>query len=731
MLRAFLGLPPTDPGLRNPGWKNPSEQSLRSESSANGLVQPETVALPEGLNVDATELVTLASEIEQSVKQGQCTWAEVQSWFAQILAELRANFKADREVVISKFRQGLGRVSDEIRQIKNLLPKRFFGRWHKKISSGLINLLLVGALSFSQVKPAVAQNGDTLAFSHRPAVTSVENGTNIREVNSWLVDPRKTEARDFRDSLQLEGEFNLESVIETLKNHPTILHNTLLNTIDRINAILLEKENQKPEIVGLKIIQDERTIVEVSNQNSFSELAPLYDEQTNGFYLGLKENPNNPLATAYQGGVMTFISSLYVYTFQGEIQKNNIRFSGASVIDSHCCGQSSSFRIFSELYKLNPGDQVIVTTSEGGELKEYQFTIKAVAVVDPSTSMAMLSSNYNEIIAFFEEVSRKQRLSPEELQSLIESFWQGEILFLRTCDGNQLTTNIVNGQEVPDSDGRIVAVAEYGDQSEGSGPKGSDRPPFNLPIAIPTDHDNPCINGNNEACAQIMGGFFERLYERYPEIVAEELRKALELVKQLPQPTSTPVSAAPIPSPKPVQPTPSPTAIASTDAKKQEQRIVPSENKFQNLNNILNQERLTEIFPAFAFINDTDVVNLQALVMEIRNSQKESSFPERLSYFLSNPQHLKLLEAYSQALDELAESLSTAQRRHTQNTQNSNYEQVLRNFASELRLIQRIVEYKQLIFTDFFAGVGVGVVVFLLPFLIKNRSMGKPKNPAH
>lgn len=721
MLRAFLGLGPrggdsggegepatekADTGLRG-SKTNPKdfqkEGKLATETANTGLPDSETnPELPIGGPELAKVIVNAIKEIEESVKQGQLTWEEVYLLFEKIFTTLEAKLKTTCEEAIFGFRKSLGALRKKIAEISANLSREVFGKitgskMFKQLIMTFFKSIIVGGLAFSPITTSSAHAKGSNYKGYGPAYATILDSPNSGSAYSFFIDRSGVSNFNFpdADSAQVydpEGgsengevkEFNLEQALNSLKEYPTILNNTLLQIIDKINEKLLQEEDKQPPITGLKIVKDGNSIVELSGPTNFSEGVYKFDPEKGTFEL-YAQIGNHEYDMDHTGGVVV-VDTPYTLKYKEGIKQYT---SGAFTFQGHCCGKTSNFAVFEKLGDSGGG---IVEIKAGG--KVYKFDIKAVGVFDAQASMDILSFDYQKVEEYLAKLlglydgtnpQWKQTLSRQkldELNRLIESFLAGRSIFLMTCDENSLYAGS-DGQL--HSTGRVVAVATLQPDQE---------PPFMKPLfALPVEFvpgQGAIIRIKNEEDWKIIQRLFENLHQAYPQIVEELLQAAIEEAQQF-EVAQPPNSQNPIdysPTPQPQAEGSSPSAVNQTDPGSVDSGLPSQTEELQteatfaqeinHLNEELSKAGLAEILPTIRFVGETDVIDLQALVGRIKSSNQD--LPSLITHFLLNRHHLGLLGDYIQVLGQLAVGAP-----------DGDYKQNLNDFAYELKLVELFV----------------------------------------
>jgi len=706
MLRAFLGLRARDPDFR--GRPQPT-----TETANTGLPGSEKIGRLDAIGW--AKLAKVIEEIQALVQQKELTWEEAYLLFEKIFNTLEAKLETTREEAISGFQQSLGALRKEISKISTNFSREVFKVFSKITNSktfkrsimnfvGSITALVLtfGPITASSVHAKDYYTGHGSAYAtildsqdyytaYGPAYTTPKSGFDDRFINqpgvssSSFTDTGSVEQYDPGEGPKNgEGEEFIEQALNSLKEHPTILNNTLLQIIDKINQQLLQEKDKQPPITGFKIVKDESPIVELSGSTHFSEGVYKFNPEEGTLEL-YAQTENGEYEISDTGGVIV-VDHPYVLNGEGGVKQYT---SGVFILEGHCCGQTPDFSVFKRLGDSEGG---IVEINVGGEV--YKFTIEAVGELDAQASVDILSFDYQKIEEYLAKLlglydgtnpQWKEELSPEnseKLNELMEAFLADRLIFLITCDENNL--RVVNGQL--QSTGRVVAVAVL---PPGQDPPGFMKPAFVVPVKSGSEQ-GAIISIENEKDKEIIEKSLENLHQKYPEIVEESLRESIAEVQKLedqqnsnlgtnvnsnpaPQPQigSNSPSAVNQPNPDSVQPDP-PSQI----------KELPTEAKLAQEINYLNEELskagLNEFLPPIEFVGNTGAFNLQGLVYEIDHSD-EGLF-SFIRHFSLNQHHLELLRDYIRVLDQLAVEAP-----------DGDYKQKLNDFANKLRLVELIV----------------------------------------
>jgi len=643
------------------------------------------------------KLAKVIEEIQALVQQEKLTWEEVYLLFEKIFNTLEAKLETTREEAISGFQQSLGALRKEISKIstnfsREVLSKitnsRIFKRSIMKLAESATALVLV--VSPITTPSTLAKDYYNYYTAYGPAYTTPKSGFDDRfSINqtgvissSSFTDTGSVEQYDPGEGPKNgEGEEFIEQALNSLEEYPIILNNTLLQIIDKINQQLLQEKDKQPPITGFKIVKDESPIVELSGSTHFSEGVYKFNPEEGTLEL-YAQTENGEYEISDTGGVIV-VDHPYVLNGEGGVKQYT---SGVFILEGHCCGQTPDFSVFKRLGDSEGG---IVEINVGGEV--YKFTIEAVGELDAQASVDILSFDYQKIEEYLAKLlglydgtnpQWKEELSPEnseKLNELMEAFLADRLIFLITCDENNL--RVVNGQL--QSTGRVVAVATL---QPGQDPSGFIKPAFVVPV------EGAIISIKSEEDRKIIKKLLENLHQKYPEIVEESLRESIAEVQKLedqqnsnpgtdtdsnpaPQPQigSNSPSAVNQPNPDSVQPDP-PSQI----------KELPTEAKLAQEINYLNEELskagLNEFLPPIEFVGNTGAFNLQGLVYEIDHSDKDLfSF---IRHFSPNQHHLELLRDYIQVLEQLAVEAP-----------DGDYKQDLNDFANKLRLVELIASW--------------------------------------
>jgi len=723
MLGAFLGLP----GRRSGREGEPATETVDTEEEGKPTKETANTGLPgsetnpELLGViDWTWLANEIEKIQKLVQQGELTWEEVYLLFEKIFNTLEAKLKTTREEAISGFQQSLGELRKKIVKISSNLSRevgKITSSMFKKPIMGIIGSIIALALVVNPITASSAYaKGGYYDNIHNDNVPAYVHNIDLSRYNYLFTNQLGVSNLSFpdADSVQTydppeggpengEGEeFNLEQALNLLKKHPTILNNTLLQIIDEINQQLLQEKDQQPSITGLKIVKDGNLIVELSGSTNFSKGVYEFDSKNRTFKL-YAQTGNGRYEISHTGGVIV-VNTPYILNGEEGVKQYT---SGPFTLEGHCCGRSANFAVFELLHDSGGGS---VEIHAGGEV--YKFDIVAVGVFDAEESMDILSYDYEEIEEYFakllglydgENPQWKQKLSSEnsenlkELNQLMESFLAGELIFLRTCDGDPNSLYVGSNGQLH-STRRVVAVAKL---QTGQKPPGFMKPPVAFPIESVQGQGVTIRNENPEDWEKIRK-LFENLLRKYPEIVEEALRAAIAEARRFEGPqlqnlgtdtnsnsnSNSENSIGHTPTPQPSiggssssavsQATPNSVDSNSPGQIKESQAEVTFAQKIKYLNEELSKAGLDEILPTIEFVGETDVIDLQALVRQIKSLNKD--LPSLITHFLTNRHHLGLLGDYIQVLDQLAVGAP-----------DGGYKQNLNDFACELRLAELAV----------------------------------------
>ena len=716
MLRAFGRLGPRDRYSgeeRKPATKtaNTGEEGKPTKETANtGLPGSETNPELRGV-IDWTWLANEIEKIQALVQQGELTWEEIYLLFEKIFTTLEAKLKTTREEAIFGFRKSLDALREKIAEISTNLSRevgKITSSMFKKSIMGIFGLIIAGVLVVNPIiassvhaeggyhidnnVPAYVQEIDLSRYNY--LFTNQLGVSNFSFADADSVQAYNPEGGPEND----EGEkFNLEQALNSLEEYPTILNNILFQIIDEIS---LEKDKQPP-ITGLEIVKDGNLIVRLSGSTNFSEGVYEFDRKEVTFKLYAYKDGNR-YEISHTGGVIV-VNTPYILNGEGGVKQYT---TGVLTIEGHCCGRTANFAVFKWLHDSRGG---IVEIHAGG--KVYKFNIVAVGVLNAEESMDILSYNYEEIEKYFakllglydgENPQWKQKLSPENsenletLNQLMESFLAGELIFLRTCDGDPNSLFVGSNGQLH-STRRVVAVAKL---RLGQEPPGFVKPPFVLPVQY--DPEDPekgvTIRIENPEDWEKIRKLFKNLHQKYPQIVEELLRAAIAEAQKFKveqhsnsgtdtnSNSQNSIDNTPIPQPQIGD-------SSSSEVKQTDPDLVDSDlsgkteesqteatfaQKIKYLNEELSKAGLDEILPTIEFVGETDVIDLQALVRQIKSSNKD--FPSLVTHFLMNRHHLGLLGDYIQVLDQLAVGAP-----------DGGYKQNLNDFACELRLAELAV----------------------------------------
>ena len=743
MLRAFGRLGPRDPDSK--GKPKPATETVDTGEEGKPATETANTRLPGSETnpelrgvIDWTWLANEIEKIQALVQQGELTWEEIYLLFEKIFTTLEAKLKTTREEAIFGFRKSLDALREKIAEISTNLSRevgKITSSMFKKSIMGIFGLIIAGVLV---VNPIIASSVHAEGGYHIDNnVPAYVQEIDLSRYNYLFTNQLGVSNFSFADADSVQAynpeggpengeveEFNLEQALKLLEKYPTISNNTLFQIIDKINEKLLQEKDQQPPITGLKIVKkDGSLIVELSGSTNFSEGVYEFDRKEVTFKLYAYKDGNR-YEISHTGGVVV-VDTPYTLNGKGDVKQYA---SGVLTIEGHCCGLSANFAVFKWLHDSRGG---IVEIHAGG--KVYKFDIVAVGVLNAEESMDILSYNYEEIEKYFAKLldlydgtdpQWKQTLSREkldELNQLMESFLAGELIFLRTCDGDPNSLFVGSNGQLH-STRRVVAVAKLR--------LGQEPPGFlNPPVAFPVESDQKkgvTIRIENEEDWEKIRKLFENLYREYPQIVEEALRAAIaeaqqfEVAQHSNSGTDTnsnsqnSIDNTPIPQPQIGD-------SSSSEVKQTDPDLVDSDlsgkteesqteatfaQKIKYLNEELSKAGLDEILPTIEFVGETDVIDLQALVRQIKSSNKD--FPSLVTHFLMNRHHLGLLSDYIQVLDQLAIGAP-----------DGGYKQNLNDFACKLKLVELAVRGLLLAGTLIIISVIIWIIRFLL---LKRRS---------
>jgi len=738
MLGAFLGLGPRDPDSK--GKPKPATETVDTEEEGKPTKETANTGLPgsetnpELLGViDWTWLANEIEKIQALVQQGELSWKEVYLLFEKIFNTLEAKLKTTREEAIFGFRKSLSALREKIAEISTNLSRevgKITSSMFKKSIMGIFGLIIAGVLV---VNPIIASSVHAEGGYHIDNnVPAYVQEIDLSRYNYLFTNQLGVSNFSFADADSVQAynpeggpengeveEFNLEQALKLLEKYPTISNNTLFQIIDKINEKLLQEKDQQPPITGLKIVKkDGSLIVELSGSTNFSKGVYEFDREKGTFKL-YAQTGNGRYEISHTGGVVV-VDTPYTLNGKGDVKQYA---SGVLTIEGHCCGLSANFAVFKWLHDSRGG---IVEIHAGG--KVYKFDIVAVGVLNAEESMDILSYNYEEIEKYFAKLldlydgtdpQWKQTLSREkldELNQLMESFLAGELIFLRTCDGDPNSLFVGSNGQLH-STRRVVAVAKLR--------LGQEPPGFlNPPVAFPVESDQKkgvTIRIENEEDWEKIRKLFENLYREYPQIVEEALRAAIAEAQQFEvaqhsNPGTDSNSGNSIvqpPTPQPQIEDSSPSEVKQTDPDlvdsdlsgqtEELQTEATFAQKIKYLNEELSKAGLDEILPTIEFVGETDVIDLQALVRQIKSSNKD--FPSLVTHFLMNRHHLGLLGDYIQVLDQLAVGAP-----------DGGYKKNLNDFAFKLKSAELAIRALLL------AGTFIIIIRILRFLLLKIRS---------
>ena len=742
MLRAFGRLGPRDRYSgeeRKPATKtaNTGEEGKPTKETANtGLPGSETNPELRGV-IDWTWLANEIEKIQALVQQGELTWEEIYLLFEKIFTTLEAKLKTTREEAIFGFRKSLDALREKIAEISTNLSRevgKITSSMFKKSIMGIFGLIIAGVLVVNPIIASSVHAKGSNYTAYGSAYSTILYSPNSDSDGSLLgvsnfnfsdVDSvQKHNPEEGPENGEVE-EFNLEQALNLLEKYPTISNNTLFQIIDKINEKLLQEKDQQPSITGLKIVKDGNLIVELSGSTNFPEGVYKFDPK-GGTLVLYAQTGNGKYEISHTGGVVV-VNTPYILGEEGVKQYT----SGVITLEGHCCGRSANFAVFELLHDSGGG---IVEIHAGG--KVYKFNIVAVGVLNAEESMDILSYNYEEIEKYFAKLlglydgtdpQWKQTLSREkldELNQLMESFLAGELIFLRTCDGDPNSLFVGSNGQLH-STRRVVAVAKL---RLGQEPPGFVKPPFVLPVQY--DPEDPekgvTIRIENPEDWEKIRKLFKNLHQKYPQIVEELLRAAIAEAQRFEGPqhsnsgtdtnsnSQNSIDNTPIPQPQIGD-------SSSSEVKQTDPDLVDSDlsgkteesqteatfaQKIKYLNEELSKAGLDEILPTIEFVGETDVIDLQALVRQIKSSNKD--FPSLVTHFLMNRHHLGLLGDYIQVLDQLAVGAP-----------DGGYKQNLNDFAFKLKSAELAVRGLLLAGTLIIISVIIWIIRFLL---LKRRS---------
>ena len=708
MLRAFGK-------LGSEGRDSREEGKPAKGTAKTGLRGSETNPELSGVT-GCTVLVSLIEKIQELVQQGELTWKEVYLLFEKIFNTLEAKLKTTREEAISGFQQSLGELRKKIVKISSNLSRevgKITSSMFKKPIMGIIGSIIALALVVNPITASSAYaKGGYYDNIHNDNVPAYVHNIDLSRYNYLFTNQLGVSNLSFpdADSVQTydppeggpengEGEeFNLEQALNLLKKHPTILNNTLLQIIDEINQQLLQEKDQQPSITGLKIVKDGNLIVELSGSTNFPEGVYKFDPK-GGTLVLYAQTGNGKYDISNTGGVVV-VNTPYILGEEGVKQYT----SGPFTLEGHCCGRSANFAVFELLHDSGGG---IVEIHAGG--KVYKFDIVAVGEFDAEESMNILSFDYQKIKEYFAKLlglydrtnpQWEQTLSSEnsenlkKLNQLMESFLAGELILLRTCDEGGLYVD-PNTRRLR-STGRVVAAATLQSDQE---PPSFMKPPFVLPVKPVQGQEGDTIRIENEDL-KIIEKLLENLRQKYPQIVEKLLRAAIAEAGKFEGPQHsnsgtdkdsnsnsgnsighTPTPQTQIDGSSPSEVKQADLGSVDSDLSSQTEELQTEATfaqKIKYLNEELSKAGLDEILPRIEFVGGTGVIDLQALVGQIKYSNKD--FPSLITHFLTNRHYLGLLGDYIQVLDQLAVGAP-----------DGGYKQNLNDFACELRLAELAV----------------------------------------
>ena len=742
MLRAFGRLGPRDRYSgeeRKPATKtaNTGEEGKPTKETANtGLPGSETNPELRGV-IDWTWLANEIEKIQALVQQGELTWKEVYLLFEKIFTTLEAKLKTTREEAIFGFRKSLDALREKIAEISTNLSRevgKITSSMFKKSIMGIFGLIIAGVLVVNPIiassvhaeggyhidnnVPAYVQEIDLSRYNY--LFTNQLGVSNFSFADADSVQAYNPEGGPEND----EGEkFNLEQALNSLEEYPTILNNILFQIIDEIS---LEKDKQPP-ITGLEIVKDGNLIVRLSGSTNFSEGVYEFDRKEVTFKLYAYKDGNR-YEISHTGGVIV-VNTPYILNGEGGVKQYT---TGVLTIEGHCCGRTANFAVFERLRDSGGGS---VEIHAGGEV--YKFDIVAVGEFDAEESMNILSFDYQKIKEYFAKLlglydrtnpQWDQTLSSEnsenlkKLNQLMESFLAGELILLRTCDEGGLYVD-PNTRRLR-STGRVVAAATLQSDQE---PPSFMKPPFVLPVKPVQGQEGDTIRIENEDL-KIIEKLLENLRQKYPQIVEKLLRAAIAEAGKFEGPqhsnsgtdkdsnSNSGNSIGHTPTPQLPIGGSSPSAVNQTDPNSVDSDLSNQTEELQTgatfaqkikyLNEELSKAGLDEILPRIEFVGGTGVIDLQALVGQIKSSNKDLLPLTR--HLLLNRHHLGLLSGYIQVLDQLAVGAP-----------DGGYKENLNDFAFKLRLAELAVRGLLLAGTLIIISVIIWIIRFLL---LKRRS---------
>ena len=742
MLRAFLGLGPR--GRRSGKEGEPAQETANTgeerepatEKANSGLPGSETN--PESPSVIGWAWLTNEIEkIQALVQQGELTWKEVYLLFEKIFTTLEAKLKTTREEAIFGFRKSLSALREKIAKISSNLSRevgKITSSKSKQLIMGIFGLIIAGVFVVNPITASSVHAEGSNYIAYGPTYSTISYSPNLGSDGSIFINQPVVSNFSFADADSVQAynpeggpengeveEFNLEQALNLLEKYPTILNNTLFQIIDKIS---LEKDKQPP-ITGLEIVKDGNLIVGLFGPTNFSEGVYELDPEKGTFKL-YAQTENGRYEISHTGGVVV-VNTPYILNGEGGVKQYA---SGVFTLEGHCCGRTANFAVFERLRDSGGGS---VEIHAGG--KVYEFDIVAVGEFDAQESMDILSFDYEEIEKYFakllglydgENPQWKQKLSSgdlEKLNQLMKSFLAGELIFLRTCDGNNLYVGS-NGQLY--STERVVAVAKLQPDQE---PPSFMKPPLVLPVQS-VQGQGVAIRIENEEDWEKIRKLFENLHQKYPQIVEETLRASIEEARRFEGPqhsnsgpdtdsnsnSNSGNSIVQPPTPQPQIEDSSPSEVKQTDPGSVDSDLSSQTEELQTeatfaqkikyLNEELSKAGLDEILPPIEFVGETDVIDLQALVRRIKSSNKD--LRSLSTHFLMNRHHLGLLGDYIQVLDQLAVGAP-----------DGGYKQNLNDFACKLKFAELAVRGLLLAGTLIIISVIIWIIRFLL---LKRRS---------